>query len=649
MYNSAVVRTRNRRNMADDSADNTIPAHLVASTAHRSADALESGRMPVYRGAAIQTGPPTPKSARRAPKRAAAITDSPPHSVVLELNQRNADLFQDSPPPVIVPRRAVTKRAPRKSKKQPVQETHHEPQPPTPVEQPVVIPARPTIRTLQSTTTAEDDGSSSTDSSDALPDGRRVRFSTPLSSQLDALEYGTTTTTTSTARPTEDVAKQPPPPPPKTSPVPTPAANTPRPSTTPMSNDQFVSMMRSSARRQLPQGVEVIPDRFEQFQSDSAAEFFDANKPPWAPRIAPRALALARKWKSMEIWDDFDLRSQSWYSFMEKVAGYTDTNDVSEFAQTLTYGERTGLVAPTRVGDRPGLIGVMGAAVTDSGGGIIDPSVAGMLSPDNRLPPPPVSRDGAPSGLFGGAALGSRIEQTFASGSGLPYGFPDNFGTTVSRGRLAPERRDLMEKLHTPDILDVETDGDRNVRRQERLDMVRALPYINRPLATGVFLLNPVYVSALNSAYAKVQIYAGSDTTLRNVPLSEFMRQRSREETGGDSASTSVRETFAELVACLYFLARDSRHRGERFKADRDANIQRINELLRLLRNRFGYNTQRRVFYDVTPANDERYMPAFERPSKRTRFANSFNTVFPTGSSMMPFIAPIGPSLYRDI
>jgi len=521
---------------------------------------------------------------------------------------------------------------------------------------------------MLSTTTAEDDGDESDSSDDedeyggsADEQSPHVRFAVPLATRLDEI---------AAAERSVEVAESPHPPSRSsstasnqtpgvaaaTAPTLTPTYPPRRPAVV-LTDAEFIASMtrRSAARPQTPiDGVEILPERFEQFQSDTPDEFYRANWPPYAPRIADRALQNARKWKAMEIYDNFDLKSMDWYAFLELVTGYTDNDDVSEFAQSLTYGERTGLIAPTRVGDRPGLVGVLGSATTASGAGVIDVGVAGMLSPER----PPISVDGAPSGLFSGLPRPSAPPLSTRtaggdSGDSLPHGFPADFTAMMnSTGRLKPERAELLEKLHAPDFLDNETPDDRNRRRQERLDLVRALPSINRPLATGVFLLNPKYIAALNGAYTKIQVYAGPDTSLRNVPMSEFMRRRSTRETGGDTASESVRQTFAELVACYIFLAHDSRHRGNQFKSDRQANEDRANELLRLLRNRFGYDAQRRVFYDVTPRNDERYQARCVRYSARHAGSIApFSTVYlsSANNALPSYLFPVGASAYRPV
>jgi len=519
----------------------------------------------------------------------------------------------------------------------------------------------------------DDDDDDSSDQSVEESSSHVPASSVPLTTQLDQLIEAEQRTVVSTARSTRDnqapIAAS-------TTPTTTPIASTSPPPPPPtLSNQEFIAMMTRSTARPLPgrslEGIEILPERFEQFQSDDAQEFQSGNKPPWAPTLKARPLNNARRWKTLEIYDNFDLAQLDWYKFLVLVCGYTDNNDVSEFARTETYGERTGLIAPTRVGDRPGLIGTFGGAVTASGAGFIDPSAAGMMSPDVRLPTAAPSRDGAPSGLFGGggggvsASAGGRgtsyargdggrvgrspLGQTSTTANdqlnrpGTPYGFPsEEFGTMMSSARLSDERQELGKKLHSADLLDLDSAADREERRRERLDMVRALPIINRPLATGVFFMNPVYIAAVNSAYAKVQIYAAPGTSLRNVPSSEFMRDRSTRETGGDMASYVVRATFAELVACMIFLTHDSRHRGNQFKSDRQANEDRSNELLRTLRTRFGYSRERRVFFDLgLPVLEQ--SRALEPPTIQhcsTHYLPSFGAIH--GGPLL-----LGPAKYR--
>ena len=625
--------------MADDSADNTVPSHFRPTTGARAQDsaaALEAGtrapwpsnaQIPVYRPPESFIVPVavTPAATRRSIRR--AQLDAPPATVTIPLDTRATAPASVTMQPVGRPRRPTTKRAKQAPSApeptiEPAQPEPTHAVPAAPVEQPqTVSTARPQIRTMMTTTAEDDDDDSSDDAGSG--DSPHVRFSVPLATRLDAFIENEQAPATSS--PATGKRKQPSASPPK------------------MSDAAFVEMMKRSTARHLPRETEsmvVLPERFADFQRDSAEEFQAGNKPPWAPSLAPRALNNARRWKTMEIYDNYDLTKLDWYKFLVLVAGYTDTKDVSEYATTVSYGDNTGLIAPTRVGERPGLLGTLGGAVTASGAGFIDPTVPGMLSPDVRLPAP--SRDGAPSGLFAPLSSTTAAPPPPPSSNSTPYGFPADFAsaastprgtadidTTLSSARLVREREELVQQLHSPEQLDLDIGeaADREQRRKERLDMQRALPYIYRPLATGVFYLNPVYIAALNSAYAKVQAYAGPDTTLRNVPVSEFTRDRSARETRGDMASYVVRATFAELVACMIFLTHDSRHRGNQFKSDRQANEDRANELLRLLRYRYGYDRARRVFYDVGPANDERYTARHERFST-THVLPQFSSVY---------------------
>jgi hypothetical protein len=628
----------------DDSADQTVPRGFTAA---KTPSALESaiprsalGR--VAAGTTRQTFAPraasrlannekppvgTQTTTTTTTTRASARTNSPPHHTTIDLAEPTTVV---GPPPVVVPRRTSSRRTTKKTQR----DTPSTFRPSEPVQEQTKQQQQqlPTIRTLMTNmTTGEDDDDE--DSSEELYNSGDEQWRTrmPLSARLDELVTATSATTTTTTA-TSTTSKRPI----NADDNDDDGDDAAAPITQPakkafLTVDDFTpSTTLSGARRiQETDTIKVLPDRFEQFQTDSTNEFLAGNKPPWAPSLAARPLNNARRWKTMELYDHYDLSLKPWYRFLELVCGYAGVVDISEFARTESYGERTGLLAPNRVGDRPALL--LGGAAAP--GGVTDAAVAGMLSPAGQ-----VRGDGAPSQLFAPRGGGGRGRTLFSGGvpqtprrDDGPGGFPQDFDeimrTMTSTARYSAEREQIAKDLHTDEIIDEDTPADREARRKERLDMVRALPYIIRPLATGVFLLNPTYVAALSSAYAKVQIYGGPDTTLRNVPKTEFMRERTKQETGGDSASESVRQTFAELVACQYFLTRDSIHRGNRFQIDRQANIERANELLKLFRYRFGYDRRRKVFYDVTPSNDERYTPEQSRYSNRFP-TNGFNTVY---------------------
>jgi hypothetical protein len=508
----------------------------------------------------------------------------------------------------------------------------------------VIQQARPQAKTLWTTSEiADDEDEDDDDDDDSLPlttntnkdvtvdddegsaprsSSRHVTFASSL--LLDSPARTNTITTTSTTTTTSM-----PPPPPIHKPI-----------------DILPTTTTSGVRLHDTETMKIFPERFEEFQTDEPAEFYAGNKPPWAARIQNGPLAQARKWKVMEIYDNYDLTQSEWYAFCERVAGYCGYDDPSEFARTETYGEKSGTIAPSRVGDPLRLASTtssFGAIGGGGGGGGAGRSEETLMTPDIRG----VSRDGGPSDLFAprrpsplarGSTLTVTPTTTAATGGGTP-------GTIFSEARFKEEREELMERLHEPDIIDDSmAPKDREARRQARVELVRALPWINRPLVTGVFLLSAKYTAALASAYAKTQIYSATNTTLQNVPMMEFMRRRSKQETNGDMASFCVRETFAEAVATLFFLTKDSTHRGSRFEIDRQANIDRSNELLRVLRNRFGYNSSTRNFYDVTAVNDERYKAEFERPSARLTYP--FASVFPVAASMSAPMS-VGPSVFR--
>jgi hypothetical protein len=164
-----------------------------------------------------------------------------------------------------------------------------------------------------------------------------------------------------------------------------------------------------------------------------------------------------------------------------------------------------------------------------------------------------------------------------------------------SGGRFKPTRREL-DALHTPPWFDEgQSDEAREARRQARLTAQRALPWITRSLATGVFYLNPAYVWALAEAHAWTQALGGAG--LRNVPRAEFMRRRPPTR-DGKTASTTVRTLFAQLVAEAYAERRDRQGRGVRFQHDSQRITQAANGVLAQLRAFYYYDAARRLFVD---------------------------------------------------
>lgn len=60
---------------------------------------------------------------------------------------------------------------------------------------------------------------------------------------------------------------------------------------------------------------------FRSLREDSAAEFQDANKPPWAPRVPKAILDKIRTWEVMETLSELDKRRDPWYMLAWDTAG----------------------------------------------------------------------------------------------------------------------------------------------------------------------------------------------------------------------------------------------------------------------------------------------------------------------------------------
>jgi len=399
--------------------------------------------------------------------------------------------------------------------------------------------------------------------------------------------------------------------------------------------------------------LRVLPSRFEQFARDSAREFAAANKPPWAPNVAPSTLRKVRDWHVLEVYDYAHLRAMDWFAFLELVSGAAVGGDIGVFIDNQARSQSARDVAPSRVGESRfaaaggggadfGALGELGTA------GLASPAVQLDGTPTLFAPDAPVAQ---PYGSFlprddgpGRAERSERAdvsERLAAQWAQSPIGTASETGrasqfdrptderveSVIARavaeaaastgeplaqsgGRFRPTRREL-DALHTPPWFDEgQSDEAREARRQARLTAQRALPWITRSLATGVFYLNPAYVWALAEAHAWTQSLGGAG--LRNVPRAEFMRRRPPTR-DGKTASATVRTLFAQLVAEAYAERRDRQGRGVRFQHDAQRIAQAANGVLAQLRRFYYYDTTRRVFVD---RRDERtaaagYTPLF--------------------------------------
>jgi hypothetical protein len=169
-----------------------------------------------------------------------------------------------------------------------------------------------------------------------------------------------------------------------------------------------------------------------------------------------------------------------------------------------------------------------------------------------------------------------------------------------------------------------------------RQSSTQAAPWIERPIATGTFLLNPAYVAAKRAAYGYVQEQCGGDTTsLSGVPIEEYIRVRPREK---DPTWLTVRTAFASLVASAYLLARYRSGVGLRHVSDYKQLVDEANGKLSYLRWRVGYDRARQTFYQVSERNDERMQPTFLRLSQRR--GEQFRSVLGTDYDNAQLAAP---------
>lgn len=397
--------------------------------------------------------------------------------------------------------------------------------------------------------------------------------------------------------------------------------------------------------------LRIIPERFEQFERDSAREFADANKPPWAPNVAPSTLRKVRDWHVLEVYDYAHLRERDWFAFLELVSGAAVAGDISLFIDNQARSQSARDVAPSRVGESRfagigrggsdfGALGQLGTA------GLASPFVrfqggAGtVFAPDDNQPDIDTRGTFMGDGQTAAQQLAAILNRP-GEGTASATDRPDQFTTTredrteaviasavakaanesgqplaQSGGRFKLKRAEL-DLLHTPPwFAEGQSDDAREARRQARLNAQKALPWITRSLSTGVFYLNPAYVWALAEAHAWTQSLGGAG--MRDVPRAEFMRRRSHAETHGRLASATVRTLFAQLVAEAYAERRDRQGRGVRFQHDSQRITQAANGVLAQLRRFYYYDSRSRLFVDRR--SDERaaghYTPLYSVASQ---------------------------------
>lgn len=105
----------------------------------------------------------------------------------------------------------------------------------------------------------------------------------------------------------------------------------------------------------------VVIDRptFESFREDTAFEFQDANRMPWAPSLPPNMMNKIRTWQLLETLTELDQRTKPWYTMVSLVAGFLKT-DVDQLVVPAPSTASVAAARPTRSN-------VLGSAFADTG------------------------------------------------------------------------------------------------------------------------------------------------------------------------------------------------------------------------------------------------------------------------------------------
>lgn len=94
--------------------------------------------------------------------------------------------------------------------------------------------------------------------------------------------------------------------------------------------------------------VVIDGDLFRSLREDSAVEYQDANKPPWAPRVPAAILDKIRTWEVMETLTELNARQNPWYYLAFKVAGQLGFSDLDTIMVLGPRTASTDAVRPTR-------------------------------------------------------------------------------------------------------------------------------------------------------------------------------------------------------------------------------------------------------------------------------------------------------------
>ncbi len=399
--------------------------------------------------------------------------------------------------------------------------------------------------------------------------------------------------------------------------------------------------------------IQILPEVHERFESASTSTYQNQIRPLTAPELEPLAIEQSRAANRLYIYSFESLARADWYDFMYEVRGLTGNRPESDFISIQTFQPRTATSAadqPTVGGDaslaRYGQYNLQALRTPARPGSVpaasslFPPPPAGAGAPPPLIPPSPQGGSGAssppvPRSPFGGATLSEQEDEALRRPTRPRVLSATDVITTINQNVLDdPDIRTVMsgtkltelqqriDDLHDLRALEnakLAADEASLIRRELRQSLAANSPWLNDPLqATGVVILQPPYVAAMRKAAALIDLYA-ADTSLANVPASEYIRRRPPTYLPNgkpDTAAASARSFFARLVADCMLQRRMLAGVGVRNKGDHQYMINEENAVIAEVKYRFGYDSSRQTFYMVSPRNDERRQPVTQRASE---------------------------------
>lgn len=398
-------------------------------------------------------------------------------------------------------------------------------------------------------------------------------------------------------------------------------------------------------------GVVTWKERARDFDNDPPEEIADAFTPPYAPKLKKAQADKLITWLRLEIYDEEHLRSQDWYRLLLDVKGASQ-RPFEEFAEI--FGPET----VSGVGSARSLSRVNTSAQETTGGSLRQYNLDNLMSVDDSDQRRPRGQNRAPvtSSVFGDAGgsngqdddsntLGGDRQGNGGGGGSAPPPPPPASGvsgdvgaivaalrrdavanneTTVMSGARYREIRSHLDVLHSEAMLNPNAEAQAAARRVAfRKLIASSLPIYARYKTTGRLFINPDFLSAKAFALAKLFHYCGEQSSLTDIDEIEFTRSRlpPRLLPDGtvDRTSNRVRTLFVNLVAYIFLSKRAASKKTIGDRVSDNANyLAEINELLRNLKNRYGFDDRPgyRVFYDVGIRNDESRLPYYARASE---------------------------------